>query len=70
MRHVWGAYRVSYAGPNGQTRTLPTEWTDLASVDLFVTMANGRVPFRLVDLLALRAMVPRVNEDSPEEEEE
>ena len=69
MRHVWGAYRVSYAGSDGRTRTLPTEWTDLATVDPFVTIANGRVPFRLVDLLALRAMVPRAREDSPTEED-
>ncbi len=68
VRHVWGADRVCYAGPEGRSRTLPIEWTDLGRVDPFVTMANGRAPFRLVDLLALRAMVPRARKDSPAED--
>lgn len=59
VRNHWGADRVSYVGPDGRSRSLPIEWTDLASEDAFVTMARGRAPFRLADLLELRALVPR-----------
>jgi hypothetical protein len=51
--------RVCYAGPDGRSRSVPIEWTDLGEVDAFVAVANGRAPFRLVDLQALRAVVPR-----------
>jgi len=46
-----------YVGPNGRTRSLPVAWTDVAPVDPFVAVAAGRAPFRLEDLLALRALL-------------
>lgn len=59
VHNHWGADRVSYVGPGGRSRSLPIEWTDLAGEDAFVTMARGRAPLRLADLLELRALVPR-----------
>jgi hypothetical protein len=53
----WSGDRVTYLGPEQRTRTLPVVWTDLAAVDPFVAVAAGRAPFRLADLLALRALV-------------
>lgn len=46
-----------YVGPMGRTRSLPAGWTNIAPVDPFVTVAAGRAPFRLEDLLALTALV-------------
>lgn len=55
---LWGSDRVAYVGPEGRMRSLPAEWTDVDSIDPFVAVAAGRAPFRLADLLALRALVP------------
>jgi hypothetical protein len=33
--------------------SLPAAWTDIDPVDPFVTMAAGRCPFRIADLLAV-----------------
>jgi hypothetical protein len=46
-----------YVGPSGRTRSLPVGWTSVAPVDPFVTVAAGRAPFRLGDLLALAALL-------------
>jgi Family of unknown function (DUF5372) len=48
---------VTYLGPEQRTRSVPIAWTDLATVDPFVTVAAGRAPFRLEDLIMLRALV-------------
>ncbi len=46
-----------YVGPNGRTRSLPVGWTSVAPVDPFISVAAGRAPFRLEDLLALTALL-------------
>ena len=46
-----------YVGPQGRTRSLPVGWTNVAAVDSFVSLAAGRAPFRLEDLLALTALL-------------
>jgi Family of unknown function (DUF5372) len=46
-----------YVSPNGRTRSLPVGWTSVAPLDPFVTVAAGRAPFRLEDLLALTALL-------------
>ena len=56
-RFNWGEDRVMYVGPHGRTRSLPVGWTSVAAVDSFVSVAAGRAPFRLEDLLALTALV-------------
>ncbi len=48
---------MTYLGPEQRTRSVPITWTDLASVDPFITVAAGRAPFRLMDLIGLRALV-------------
>ena len=57
VRHNWGENRVSYLGPDGRMRSLPVEWTDVGPADPVVTVGAGRAPFRLLDLLALCALV-------------
>jgi len=46
-----------YVGSTGRTRSLPVGWTDVAPVDPFISVAAGRAPFRLEDLLALTALL-------------
>ena len=56
-RFNWGEDRVMYARADGRTRSLPVRWTSIAPEDPFVTVAAGRAPFRLEDLLALIALL-------------
>jgi hypothetical protein len=56
-RFNWGEDRVMYVGSAGRTRSLPVGWTDVAPMDPFVSVAAGRAPFRLEDLLALTALM-------------
>jgi len=40
-----------------QVRSLPSAWTDLASLDPFIQQAAGRAILRLADLQALRRLL-------------
>lgn len=57
VRHTWGEDRVFFFGDDGTQKSLPRGWTDAADVDVFVTMAAGRCPFRVVDLVVLAEVV-------------
>ena len=59
-RRNWGEDRVYCHGVEGELGSLPTGWTDVAEVDLFVEIAAGRSPFRVVDLLELADLVDRL----------
>jgi hypothetical protein len=59
-----------YVGPNGRTRSLPVGWTSIAPVDPFVTVAAGRAPFRLEDLLALTALLRDIRPSTRERPQE
>jgi Family of unknown function (DUF5372) len=52
-RHNWGEDRVHLHDENGELFSLPAGWTDLAPVDPFVVVAEGRCPFTTTDLLTL-----------------
>jgi hypothetical protein len=52
-RVAWDEDRVAFYDPDGQVASLPAAWTDIDPVDPFVTMAAGRCPFRIADLLAV-----------------
>src|SRR5262249_2830303 len=60
-RFNWGEDRVMYVGPSGRTRSVPVGWTNVAPVDPFISVAAGRAPFRLDDLMALTALVRDVH---------
>jgi Family of unknown function (DUF5372) len=49
-RHNWGEDRVHLHDENGQLFSLPAAWTDVAPVDPFVVLADGRCPFTTTDL--------------------
>ena len=42
---------------DGRQKSLPVGWTDAAEPDVFVTVAAGRSPFRVADLLALAELI-------------
>jgi hypothetical protein len=53
----WAEDRVFYPGADGQTRSIPAAWTDIDPPDPFVSVAGGRSPFRIDDLLALASII-------------
>jgi Family of unknown function (DUF5372) len=57
LRHTWGEDRVFFYGDDGTQKSLPRAWTDAADVDVFVTLAAGRCPFRVVDLRVLAEII-------------
>jgi hypothetical protein len=58
-RQNWGEDRVHLHDENGVLFSLPAAWTDVAPVDPFVVLAEGRCPFATTDLLALAELVDR-----------
>jgi hypothetical protein len=46
-----------FTGSRGYIQSMPLDWTDLAPVDPFVQLANGRALFRPADLLALAYLI-------------
>lgn len=57
VRHAWGEDRVFFLDEDGIQRSLPRSFTDAADPDPFVALAGGRSPLRIVDLLALVALL-------------
>jgi hypothetical protein len=60
VRQSWAEDRVFFLDADGVQYSLPVGWTDAASPDVFVVVAAGRSPFRLVDLLALAQLIDGV----------
>jgi hypothetical protein len=57
VRHTWGEDRVFFFGEDGTQKSLPRGWTDLADIDVFVALAEGRCPFKVRDLVALAELI-------------
>jgi hypothetical protein len=57
VRQTWAGDRVFFLDEDGRQHSLPVGWTDAAGLDVFVTVAAGRCPFRVADLLALARLV-------------
>jgi len=57
VQQTWRQDRVFFFGEDGNLKSLPTAWTDVAEPDVFVAMAAGRSPFRVEDLLALAEVI-------------
>jgi hypothetical protein len=62
VRQSWAEDRVFFLDVDGVQHSLPVGWTDAVAVDVFVIVAAGRSPFRVVDLLALAQIVDGVAE--------
>jgi len=61
-RRSWRLDRVYFFDESGQLGCVPTEWTDLADVDVFVAAAAGRSAFRTSDLLELVDRLERLRQ--------
>ena len=62
VQQTWRQDRVFFFGDDGAMQSVPRPWTDVAEPDVFVTMAAGRCPFRVADLLALAEVIDGVQE--------
>jgi hypothetical protein len=51
-----------FTGSSGHVQSMPVVWTDLAPVDPFVNLANGRALFRPADLMALANLIQTLKE--------
>ena len=61
QRHRWGEDRVYYRDRDGHQASLPACWTSVIAEDLFVTVAAGRSPFRVEDLVALVTLLQEIH---------
>jgi Family of unknown function (DUF5372) len=57
VRQNWSEDRVFFLDGRGVQLSLPAGWTDAVELDLFVTAAAGRCPFRVADLSALAGLI-------------
>jgi hypothetical protein len=57
VRKTWREDRVFFFDDNGTLTSLPTAWTDVVEPVPFVTLAAGRSPFRVGDLIALAELI-------------
>jgi len=57
VRQTWAQDRVFFLDSEGRQYSLPVGWTDAAPPDVFVAVAAGRCPFKVMDLLALARLV-------------
>ena len=57
VRRAFVPPRAFFLDPEGEMRSVPVAWTDLAAPDPFKEMAAGRSPFRAADLLELAALI-------------
>jgi hypothetical protein len=60
-RHAWGEERVYFLDASGQMQHLPATWTDVVGEDPFVSVAAGRSPLKVQDLLQLADLVERLD---------
>jgi hypothetical protein len=59
-RQNWGGDRVHLHDRDGVLFSLPTGWTDVAALDPFVVIAEGRCPFTMSGLLGLADLIDRL----------
>lgn len=57
VRRTWEQDRVFFFDRQGTQRSLPRAFTDAADPDAFVTVAAGRSPLKVADLLELVELV-------------
>jgi len=57
VRQTWSQDRVFFVDAEGRQFSLPVGWTDVAGLDVFVSVADGRCPFRFGDLVELGRLI-------------
>jgi hypothetical protein len=56
-RKSWGRQFIDFQYDNGETGAIPLAWTDADQADLFLTIAQGRSVYRVVELLRLVELI-------------
>jgi Family of unknown function (DUF5372) len=56
----WGEERVTYRVADGTLPSIAVTLTDFAPPDAFCRIAAGRAAFRMIDLLALSALLKQI----------
>ena len=62
VRQAWSEDRVFFLDADGVQHSLPVGWTDAVEPDVFVTLAAGRSPFRVADLITLTQIIEGVSD--------
>ena len=57
---AWGEDRVYYINSSGQIDNVPSEWTDLNSLDPFVAISAGRSRLRVAELEVMIRLVEAI----------
>ena len=57
IRQLWGQQRAYYYDERGVLKSFLLKVTDLIPEDNYVTIAKGRAPFRVVELLELTEII-------------
>lgn len=60
IRQHWGEERVIYRAADGTLPSIAVNLTDLAPPDAFCRIAADRAAFRIIDLLALSALLEQI----------
>jgi len=50
-KRTWGEERVTLVNRQGETRSVPVNWTDVALPEPYAIVGRGRVRVRVEDLL-------------------
>ena len=69
-RHNWGEDRVYYFDARGKLCSIPASLTSVTAPDPFVSIAGGRSPFRVKDLLELTGLLDGIVEGRTKESHE
>ena len=56
-KQLWGEERVTVELPDGTYRSIPVGWTDVCSVDPYISIGRGRSLFQVEDLLKLNRLL-------------
>ena len=64
IHRAWEEHRVYYYDTPGHLRSLPISWTTIQEPDPFITIAEGRTPFRISDLLELRLLLEGLQQEA------
>ena len=52
-KRTWGEERVTFVNRQGEARSVPVNWTDVALPEPYAIVGKGRVRVRVEDLLLL-----------------
>ena len=68
VRQTWGQDRVFFCDEDGRQWSIPRAWTDMRDEDPLVTVAAGRSPFRVPDLVTLGELLDGLRQPSDSRE--